>query len=299
MQKLKQTGLGRGLSALLPEADSKDDQGRLLAIPVADIHPNPLQPRRDFKPEELSDLADSIREKGIIQPLVVRRLESRKTPGGSQLYELIAGERRLRAAQIARFAEVPARIIEITDEQEMLELALIENLQREDLNPVELARGYQKLAEDFTLTQEQIAARVGKNRATVANTLRVLELPETILHAVRSGEISMGHAKAILMLQGAARQSALFKKIVSGRLSVRQTEETARMMLQLTETQAKDPVQVPKPAFIEQTDRLRKRLGTQVKISKKGRRGTIKIEFYSDEDLERIMDVITAQAEDD
>ncbi len=290
---MKQTGLGRGLSALLPEADSKESQGALLIVPVKDIDSNPLQPRREFKAEELAELAASIREKGVIQPLVVRKVAPDKVGLGSPTYQLIAGERRLRAAQQAGFDELPVRVIEVGSDQEMLELALTENLQREDLNPVELARGYQRLAQDYSLTQEQISTRVGKNRATVANTLRVLELPESILASLRSGEVTMGHAKAILMLQGAARQSALFKRVVAGKLSVRQTEDAARGMLQsleaVTQTVA---IEAPMAVYVEQTDRLRKKLGTQVKISKKGKRGTIRIEFYSDDDLERLVEML-------
>ncbi len=288
---MKQTGLGRGLSALLPEADSKESQGSLLIVPVKDIHPNPLQPRREFKTEELTELAASIREKGVIQPLIVRKAQPDRQ--GRPSYQLIAGERRLRAAQLAGFDELPVRVIEVESDREMLELALIENLQREDLNPVELARGYQRLAQDYSLTQEQISGRVGINRATVANALRVLELPEPVLNSLRSGEISMGHAKAILMLQGAARQSALFKKVVAGKLSVRQTEETARVMLQTVESVLKEAAESVKADYVEQTDKLRRKLGTQVKISKKGKRGTIRIEFYSEEDLERLVELLS------
>lgn len=285
---MKHTGLGRGLSALLPEADTKDSPGSLLIIPIKDISSNPLQPRREFKPEELSELSTSIREKGVIQPLVVRSLLRE----GKPIYQLIAGERRLRAAEQAGFLEVPVRLLEVASDQEMLELALIENLQREDLNPVELARGYQRLAEEYSLTQEQISARVGKNRATVANSLRILELPEPILNAIRAGELTAGHAKAILMLQGAARQSALFKKVMAAKLSVRQTEETARSMLQPSERRDASPRVDSKTPFVEHTDRLRRKLGTQVRISRRGKRGTIKIEFYSDEDLERLIELL-------
>ena len=278
---------------MLPEADTKDSRGSLLIVAIKDIIPNPLQPRREFKPEELADLSASIREKGVIQPLIVRN--SPDAVKGTISYQLIAGERRLRAAQLAGFIELPVRVLEVANDQEMLELALIENLQREDLNPVELARGYQRLAEEYSLTQDQISARVGKNRATVANALRILDLPEPILLALRDGTITTGHAKAILMLQGAARQSALFKKVTAGKLSVRQTEEAARAMLQLAEEVAQPvaPLQdPPKPAYTDFTNRLRRKFGTQVKISKKGRRGTIRIEFYSEEDLERLVDLL-------
>jgi ParB family transcriptional regulator, chromosome partitioning protein len=274
------------LSALLPDADSKESPPALLTLPVKDIHPNPQQPRRDFRPEELAELAASIRAKGVIQPLVVRK----RSAGG---YELIAGERRLRAAQMAGFTELPVRVMEVANDLEMLELSLVENLQREDLNPVELARGYARLHDDFGLTQEDIAGRVGKERATVANTLRVLELPEAILNSLRAAEISLGHAKAILMLQGAARQSALHKRVLAGRLSVRQTEEAARAMLEGVEKILKEQVTPPQtPKYAEHTERLRQRLGTQIKITKRGKKGAIRIEFYSDEDLERLMELL-------
>lgn len=267
----------------------------LQVVPAKDIHPNPQQPRRDFNTEELAELAASIRAKGVIQPLVVRKREAH---GG---FELVAGERRLRAAQLAGYTELPVRVMEVTSDGEMLELSLVENLQRQDLNPVELARGYSRLAKEHGLTQEQIAQRVGKERATVANTLRVLELPEAILASLRSGDITIGHAKAILMLQGAAGQSALWKKVVANGLTVRQTEEAARALLDATAA-ALDPLgsilplkASQPPAYAAHSERLRNRLGTQVKIVRRGKKGVIRIEFYSDEDLERLVELLLSR----
>lgn len=320
---MKPTGLGRGLSALLPEADRSSDAApaTLLTVPVKDIVPNPQQPRRDFHPDELAELAASIREKGVIQPLVVRRVgaepKSEALVGRTAVrptdqttvhsvhsvhfvhpaFELIAGERRLRAAQMAGYTEVPVRVLEVDSDREMLELSLIENLQREDLNPVETALGYQRLAEEYHLTHEVIAGKVGKDRATVTNALRILTLPEPVVLAVRSGEISVGHAKVILSVQGAARQSALFKKIVQGKLSVRQSEEAAKLMAaRLAEaTQVVEQVPLtpsPQPRYTAHTERLRRKFGTGVKIVRKGKKGTIRIEFYSDDDLQRLIDLL-------
>ena len=209
------------MSALLPDTDLEvGPSSGLQILSIRDIIPNRQQPRQDFDSSELSALAASIREKGIIQPLIVRKLDSG--------YELIAGERRLQAAIQLGVYEVPARIMEISDETEMLELSIIENLQRKDLNAYELATGYRSLQVKWGLTQEKIAQRIGRERATVANTLRLLELPDPVLQSLRRGEITSGHAKAILAAGGAARQSALWKRVVAEGLSVRQTEQIAR-----------------------------------------------------------------------
>ncbi len=281
---MRPRGLGRGLSALLPDADKDVEPTGLLEVPLRDIKPNPHQPRREFNPGDLEELASSIRAKGVIQPLLV----SRSGTG----YQLIAGERRLRAAEQAGIRTVPVRVIEIGSEVDMLELSLIENLQRNDLNPVELAEGYRKLQQNWGLTQELIARRVGKERATVANTLRLLELPEPILDSVRKGEISMGHAKTILSVEGTARRSALWKKIIDESLSVRQAEAMARASAGVKKkTRRKIQAELP-PEIQEYTDRLRRALGTQINIQKKGKKGYIKVEFYSDEDLVRLVELL-------
>ncbi len=259
-------------------------------MPVDNIRANPYQPRQDFDEAELEELAASIKEKGVIQPLVARN-----TATGC---ELIAGERRLRASRIAGFAEVPVRVLSIDSEAEMLELSLIENLQRHDLNPVELAQGYQRLHDSMGLTQVQIADRVGKERATIANFLRLLELPGNVLQSLRDGEISAGHAKAILALPGPARQSAVWKKVVENGLSVRQTEQLVKEHKNESERLPVKPKDSVSPLLNAYMDRLRQKLGTQVKITRKGRKGNIRIEFYSEEELERLIELITGLQDD-
>ena len=256
---------------------------------VSTIRPNPQQPRREFKDAELNELSASISEKGIIQPLTVRKI------GGH--FELIAGERRLRAAKRAGLNEVPVRVMEVADEAELLELSLIENLQREDLNFVELAQGYQALHQNWGLTQDQIGKRVGKDRATIANALRLLDLPPHVLSSLRQGEISAGHAKAILAAEGDARRSAVWKRVVAEHLSVRQTEEIVRRGVSGIEGIARQSVKGLSPLLISFTDRIRLALGTKVKISKRGRKGSIRIEFYSDEELERLVELLTDRRE--
>jgi len=288
----KPKSLGRGLSALLPDvnlpAEAESSARAVQTVPTREIVPNPFQPRKDFKEVELAELTASIREKGVIQPLVVRR--------ASDGYELVTGERRLRAAQRAGLLEVPVRVLDNLSDSDMLELSLVENLQRHDLNPIELAEGYQRLRGEWGLTQEQIAGRVGKERATVANTLRLLDLPEAIRNSLRRGEITAGHAKAILALDGAARQSALWKRITQNQLSVRQTEELARAMNEDGDRPARQPSSSSDLAQIVLfTNRLKQALGTQVKISRKGRKGSIRIEFYSEEDLERLVDLLSTE----
>jgi ParB family chromosome partitioning protein len=281
---LKPKGLGRGLSALLPEAEAEFGGSGSWEVPIRDIKPNPHQPRRDFDQVELDELAASIKSKGIIQPLVVKR------DGAG--YTLIAGERRLRAAQIAGLTNVPVRIIDLSGETDLLEMSLIENLQRNDLNPVELAEGYRNLQQKWGLTQEQIAGRVGKERATVANTIRLLDLPAPILDSLRKGEITAGHAKVILSLEGAARQSALWKKILELKLSVRQAEEVAQSAnAEAKKPRKKTPVE-QSPFITDCTDRIRRSLGTQVSIQKKGKKGFVRIEFYSNEDLMRLVEMM-------
>ncbi len=287
---MKPKGLGRGLSALLPDAEVEAPAMGALEIPVRDIKPNPQQPRRDFGENELDELTASIRQKGVIQPLVVRR--------SGDGFDLIAGERRLRAARQAGLDTVPVRVIEVTGDAELLEISLIENLQRNDLNPVELAEGYRALQRTFGLTQEQIARRVGKERATVANTLRLLELPEPILTSLRSGKITTGHAKAILSVTGTAQRSALWKRIVAENLSVRQTEEIARAVAAPKKVRRRASRPTESPLVRDYTDRLRRTLGTQVRIQKRGKKGTIRIDFYSDDDLTRLVEFLTGKRDE-
>lgn len=272
-------GLGSGLDALLPDRL----EGEYFLCPVEDIHPSPSQPRQEFDPETLEELAQSIREKGLIQPVIVR-----KSDGGG--YELIAGERRWRAAQRAGLTELPA-IARDAGEEEVLELALIENLQREDLNPVDEARGYRLLLDRTDLTQEELAFRIGKSRATVANSLRLLSLPGEALEALRAGAITAGHARAILAADGEHARHEALAQIVGKALSVRQAEA-------LVKRGVRDP-QAPRrrDADLKQLEeRLARRLGTKVTVrpGKKKGAGQISIPFRSLDDLDRILALLEA-----
>lgn len=272
-------GLGSGLDALLPDRL----EGEYFLCPVEDIHPSPSQPRQEFDPETLEELAQSIREKGLIQPVIVR-----KSDGGG--YELIAGERRWRAAQRAGLTELPA-IARDAGEEEVLELALIENLQREDLNPVDEARGYRLLLDRTDLTQEELAFRIGKSRATVANSLRLLSLPGEALEALRAGAITAGHARAILAADGEHARHEALAQIVGKALSVRQAEA-------LVKRGVRGP-QAPRrrDADLKQLEeRLARRLGTKVTVrpGKKKGAGQISIPFRSLDDLDRILALLEA-----
>jgi ParB family chromosome partitioning protein len=268
--------LGRGLGALLqaPEASGVQE------IPVEAIAANPLQPRKQFDGASLASLAASISEQGIVSPLILRR--------GRDGYELVAGERRLRAARLAGLKTVPAIVRDVAGTQS-LELALVENLQREDLNAVEEAEAYQRLVEDHGLAQEAIARRVGKDRSTVSNALRLLRLPRPILEDLTTGAITEGHARALLMLEGEAAQLRARDAIVREKLTVRQVEALARR------GRGGAAAKRPAPAARRDADhealeaRLREALGTRVRITRNARGGTIEVEFYSEEDLDRLL----------
>ncbi|MDP6775201.1 MAG: ParB/RepB/Spo0J family partition protein [Candidatus Latescibacteria bacterium] len=289
--------LGKGLGALIPGADldaaadsaesadaSQDHARRVYDLAVTDIEPNPHQPRTAFDPDRVDELAQSIREKGIIQPLSVRRF--------GDGYQLIAGERRLRAAQLADLETVPALVLDVTTDQEMMEVSLIENIQREDLNPIEEARAYRALMEECELTQEEVAEKVGKDRSTVANTLRLLNLSPEVREALQSDQISMGHARALLGLDDDRLQAALCKEIVVRGLSVRKVEELVRGCRdgkpQKPEAQPRDR----DPQVVAVEEDLQRHFGTAVTISRKGTIGKIEIEFYSDDDLERLLELL-------
>jgi ParB family chromosome partitioning protein len=268
------------LGALFPELE-KGEKGDLQLCDIHAIHPSPWQPRRLVTDDGIEELAQSIREKGILQPLVVRvRGEG---------YEIIVGERRWRAAQRAGLTKVPILIKEATD-QEVLELALIENLQREDLNPLEEAEAYQRLITEFAYTQEVLAQRIGKDRSSVANTLRLLKLPEEVQGALEKNEISMGHARALLAFKNEREQVTFCRKIVQKGLSVRETEDGIRHLLE-TKT-SRPPKELEKPEITSLREELRRILKTQVRIKTRGERGTIEIEFYSLDDLERILELV-------
>jgi len=280
----KKSGLGRGLDALIPgwhEDALPTVSDKVTSVAVEKIDPNPQQPRKSFDPEQLEDLAASIRQHGIIQPLIL-------IPGDqNDRYFLIAGERRLRAAKLAGMAEVPA-IIRTASEQEQLEFAIIENVQREDLNPLERARAYQNLLDGFSLTHDDIARQVGKSRVSVTNSLRLLNLPELAQEALSNGEISEGHARALLGLSGDKAIEAALDSVVSLNLNVRQTEA---LVNKLSGKISRPTAKQPRPAEIEDLEnRLRQFFHTKVNLTRSARGGTISIAFYSDEELNAILD---------
>lgn len=280
--------LGRGLSALIPEKSTDKsivpgDKGHVvLTIPVDKIKTNKYQPRVEFDQEALKDLTSSIKEKGLIQPVLVRHK--------GEDYELIAGERRFRAAKMLNLKEIPA-IVKDASDLDSLEISIIENVQREDLNPIDQAKAYKRLIEDFNMKQDDAADAIGKDRATVANILRLLKLPQKIQEYVSRGTISMGHARAVLSLSNEAEQSRLCTKIIKNDLSVRDTERYAKKM----STQTKKRHLEKDPNLIDIEESIREALGTKVKITKSSRGGKIEIEFYSDKDLERIITLLKSR----
>ena len=283
-------GLGRGLGALLGDTalQMEENAADPARISIYKIEPNPLQPRKQFDELELQALADSITANGLIQPLALRRL-----PNG--YYQIIAGERRWRACRLAGLEEVPAVILE-ADDQKAMELALIENLQRQDLNPVEEALGYQSLMQDYALTQEQVAQQVGKSRPAIANALRLLQLPEEILDVLASGALSAGHARALLQLQDAHLQAIAAQKITALDLSVRQAERLCKQMSHeaapKAEPEAAAPLEVDYIAECEAA--LSRQLGRGVKIINGKRKGRVELEFYGQEDLQRLLELLSA-----
>lgn len=278
-----QKGLGRGLGALLGDFEQESTGSSPYQIlPIYKVEPNPEQPRQDFDEEELQQLADSIAVHGLIQPLTVRLL-----PSG--YYQIIAGERRWRAARLANLSEVPAVVIE-ADDRKAMELALIENLQRQDLNPVEEALGYQSLMEDYGLTQEEAAKQVGKSRPAVANALRLLSLTPEVLAMLRMGKLSAGHARAVLALKNEKKQMEAAQKIVALGLSVRQAELLCRNMTREPAPAAEKPLTVDYVAECEKS--LSKHLGRGVKIVNGKRKGRFELEFYGQEDLQVLLDAL-------
>lgn len=274
--------LGRGLSALIPEAAKRQTADRVIVVSVNDVSPNPYQPRVQIGTEGLEELAASIKEKGIVQPIIIRSM-------GSDKYEVIAGERRLRASKLAGLSEVPAIVREV-DDAEAMALAITENIQREDLNAIELARAYSILVNNFNLTQEQLAQAVGKSRPAVANILRLLQLPQEIQEYILSGAISMGHARALLSLANENQQISVAKRVVDLSLSVRQTEKLVQKLLHRSDSKGEKKTRLPEIEEIE--NRLRTMLATQVKIRPGRNKGKIEIEYYSDEDLDRIASIL-------
>ena len=279
-----QKGLGKGLGALLGDyMEPEGEESAYRLLPLHRVEPNPDQPRQDFDQEELEALAESIRQHGILQPLTVRET-------GQGYYQIIAGERRWRAARLAELTEVPAIVVE-ADNKKAMELALIENLQRQDLNSVEEALGYQSLMNEFGLTQEEAAARVGKSRPAVANSLRLLTLPEAVLEMLREGSLTAGHAKAILMIKTASRQLEAARKIANLGLSVRQAELLCKNM-------SKEHAPIKEEAvlqvdYVKECEKsLSKHLGRGVKIVNGKRKGRFELEFYGQDDLQRLLDAL-------
>jgi ParB family chromosome partitioning protein len=276
--------LGRGLEALLPTTGTPSSQSGLLHLPVDNIAPNPDQPRRQFDGESLAELAASIRMHGLLQPLLVRR-----APGG---YQLIAGERRLRAARMAGLEEVPA-VVRESDERARMELALVENLQREDLPPLDEAEAYRTLMDEYDLTQEEVAGRVGKSRSAVANTLRLLGLPEEVKGRLRTGELTAGHARAVLSASGTEAQVALAREIAERGLPKSEAERLVAAQ------RAHPPASRPRaktrgtpsadPNWRAVAENLTRKLATRVRLIPRSRGGTIEIEFYSAAELDRLV----------
>lgn len=278
-----QKGLGKGLGALLGDfTEEPAVQSGLKTLPLHKIEPNPDQPRRDFDPEELEELAESIRTHGIIQPLTVREM-----PNG--YYQIIAGERRWRASRLAELAEVPVVVVE-ADDKKAMELALIENLQRTDLNPVEEAMGYDALIREYGMTQEEAAARVGKSRPAVANALRLLGLSQPVLDKLREGLLTAGHARAVLQLKNEKKQLEAAQKIIALGLSVRQAELLCKNMTK--EPEKKPPVTLEVDYVAECEKNLSKHLGRGVKIVNGKRKGHFELEFYGQEDLQVLLDAL-------
>ena len=280
----KKGGLGKGLDALFLDNSTEENSGSV-TVSINDIEPNRDQPRKDFDEEALKELSDSIALHGVIQPLLVRPISD----GG---YQLVAGERRWRASRMAGLTEVPVFIREMSDRQ-VAEVALIENLQREDLNPLEEAKGYAQLMKDYSLTQEQVAKSVGKSRPAVANAMRILELPEEVLEYVRNGKLSAGHARTLLPVKDKQILLKLAEEIVLKDISVRETERIVKALLK----PEKEPAQKKKPRrdpyFDECEIAIRDELGRKAEIHvSKGEKGTIEIEFFSKSDLKSILEAL-------
>ena len=298
MAKVK-GGLGKGLAALIrptPERPSSGTSGPAAAehavgniaeIEIARVRPNPYQPRADFDESALDELKRSIIEKGVIQPITVRRKDDR--------YELVSGERRVRAALEAGLKKIPAYVIEVHRDEEMLELALIENLQREHLNPIEIAISYRRLINDCNLTQEEVAQKIAKDRTTVTNFLRLLKLPEKIQTALRKNQLTGGHARALVAIDDEKKQLRIFDRIIKKGLSVRQVEQIVRNIGEKKETKKVFPISsATQSALNSVEEKIRNVLATKVTVQPKGGdKGEIVIEYYSNDDLDRLLDLFS------
>jgi len=292
---VRRSGLGRGLGALIP-TDAVTDRGAFADLPVTAVRPNPRQPRSHFDEEALASLTASIREIGVLQPILVR-----ESPEDDDGYELIAGERRWRAARRAGLATIPAIIRSVSD-SESLEQALIENLNRAELNPLEEAAGYQQLIEDFELTHEQLSARVGKSRAAITNALRLFQLPPSVQRLVAEGRLSAGHARALLGTPDRAFQEALARRAANEQLSVRAVEDAVRQRNQMAPPEEASQVvrsstRLRPPGILELEELLADHLSTKVRVDMGSNRGKVVIEFATLEDLERIYKAMTEPTE--
>ncbi len=282
---MKTKRLGKGLNALIPQqtaGENAESNGNLIEAEVSRVKANPYQPRMDFDETALQELKDSIREKGVIQPITVRRVNSH--------YELIAGERRLRAVVELGLEKIPAYVVQVETKEEMLELAIIENVQREKLNPIEQAVAFQRLIDECNLTQDEVARKIGKDRTTITNLLRLLRLPAEIQKSVKSGELSVGHARALVSLEDTKVQRDLCRKVVRNGLSVRKLE---KMVKEVSEVKPHQPVRTDKKSvFISNIEeKLRDVFGTKVTIRSRREGGSIEIDFYSPEDLNRLLEI--------
>ncbi len=280
----KRKALGKGLSALIPEAQRLMEEAEgYFSCPVELIDPNPFQPRKDFHPSELKEMAESVKEMGIVTPLLVSK--------NGERYQLIAGERRLRAAKMAGVKRVPVVVREVSP-AEALELAIVENIHRKDLNPIEEAAAYQKLLEELNITQEALARRVGKDRATIANLIRLLRLPSGIQKDLIEGRLTMGHARALAGVKSEKRQLALRELVVRNQLSVRELEKVIQSGS--ARVRKKKSVKAQKDHYIASlAEGLRRSLGTKVEIRRQGEAGKIIIHFYSDEELDRLLEKLS------
>lgn len=274
-------GLGKGLSALISDLPEESTAGQVKIVPINEIEPNKEQPRKNFDEDKMEELSQSIKEHGIIQPLIVKKQ--------GNFYVIVAGERRWRAARMAGLSEVPV-IIQDYSNNEVMEISLIENLQREDLNPIEEAKAFETLINSFSLKQEEVAKRVGKSRSAIANTLRLLQLDESIQELLIHQSISEGHARALLALSNKADQIVVVDKILKDNISVRETEKLVKEILEKPKKKKKK--EALSPIFKDIENKMKQILGTKVQITKGRKKGKIEIEYYSNDDLERIISLI-------
>jgi len=279
--------LGKGLRALFPGELSIDNEYKgksFVEIDIGVVKPNPYQAREDFTPEHMEKLKNSIKEKGIVQPIAVRKID-----GG---YELIAGGRRLRAAKEVGIKKIPAYVLSVHKKEDLLELSIIENIQRENLNPIELGKGYRRLMEECNLTQEDIAKKVSVDRTTIANLLRLLNLPDEVKECLKKGEITIGHARTLLSLRDPQKQINCLKKIIENQMSVRELESIVYKKAESKREKKETELPSKELWVIEFENKIRDVIGTKVSISEKNEKGYIKIEFYSIDELERIVELL-------